>query len=366
MKISRHLILIAIVLQTTAARADSTATAKRPIVLGYYPSWSTEVSPAAIRYELFTHLAHAFVTCTSEGLIRTQGNLPSRELVERAHAGGTRVLVSVGGAESGPLLSAAATSATARQQLVAGLRELVEKWGYDGIDLDWEFPQNAAERDALTSLARELRSAIGRHRLLVTAQMGNDWGCRYVDMEALRDVMDWVAVMTYDMHGPWSTHAGHNAPIHKSSEDPFEGCTSNTVTDYMNYWRLRGKWPAERLLLGIPCYGRGFRAKLHAALPPNAKQHPRAYVPFREIATLLQQGWKRHVDPIARVPWLESPDGRECLSYEDEKSARHKGEWARSQGFGGIFFWEITQDRVAPTRHAIIEAARVGFLGSSP
>jgi chitinase len=344
--------------ETTAAAARRPA----PIVLGYYPSWSAGMKPPAIRYELFTHLAHAFVGATTQGKVQTSGNLPSRDLVERTHAAGGRVLLSVGGADSGNYLGDLACNAQARARFVGELVALMNESGYDGIDLDWEFPRNVAERDALTTLARELRATAGRDRLLVSAQSGVAWACRYVDMKALRDSLDWVAVMTYDAHGPWGDHAGHNAPFVTPRGDRRE-CTSNSVTAQMDYWCTQGGWPRERLLVGIPCYGRGFPVPLYARLPKHKGKYARDYMPFREIERLISGGWKKHFDAEAQVPWLESPGGGEVVSYDDAASARRKAEWARSSGFGGVFFWEITQDRLSDGRQPVIEAAREGLLG---
>lgn len=336
--------------------------AQRPIVLGYYPSWPTGLDPEAIRYELFTHLAHAFVTVTTEGALLRSGNLPSRELTARAHRAGVKVLVSVGGAGSDAFMGAMAQRAESRGRFVAELMALVHEAGYDGVDLDWEFPRNEGERDALTTLARELRGVLGPHRILASAQSGAAWPCRYVDMVALRDVLDWVAVMTYDIHGPWSTHAGHNAPMRAPRADRPE-CTSNSVEGFMSFWEEQGKWPRQRLLVGIPCYGRGFPVALYASLPKTAERYSREYVAFRDVEKLLAEGWQKKFDEEAQVPWLVSPRCDEILSYDDEKSARLKGLWARRQGFGGIFFWEISQDAMGGGRHPIIESARQGFLG---
>lgn len=336
-----------------------------PIVLGYYPCWESGLPPSQIRYELFTHLAHAFLGVTTAGEVCIHGNLPSSELVERAHRQGVGVLASLGGADSGASLGQVAGDVARRRRLVAQLSEFVDRHGYDGIDLDWEFPSSLAERDGLTTLARELRAALGPHRLLASAQSGSPWASRYVDMPALRETLDWVAVMTYDVHGPWSSHAGHNAPIRCPRSDAPE-CTSLSVEAQMRHWTEDGGWPPERLLLGIPCYGRGFPVgRLHVPLPKH-KPNALAYVAFREIAQLEARGWRRHEDPEAGVPWLTSPAGDKVLSFDDESSVRRKAAWARSRGFGGLFFWEITQDRARTSRrHPIIEAARAAYLGGA-
>ncbi|RMH30546.1 MAG: glycoside hydrolase family 18 protein [Candidatus Hydrogenedentota bacterium] len=344
-----------------------TAGGRPPIVLGYYPSWPCGLEPAQIRYENFTHLCHAFVTATPDGKLKTDGNLPSRELTSRAHAAGVKVLLSVGGADSGKYMGPIATSETLRTQFARALVGMVREYGYDGIDLDWEFPTNPTEKEAFTQLARELRELLGLSsqgtNLLTSAQVGVPDVVQNVDMQALRGVMDWVAIMTYDMHGPWSNHAGYNAAFRTAKGDR-EGCTSRSLVAQMATWRDVGGWPPERLLVGIPCYGRGFPVRRwHDPMPPNTKP-ARPYLAYKDILPLLEQGWVRHFDNYAMIPWLERPGGGELLSYDDVESVQHKTRWARQNGFGGVFFWEISQDWIGG-RNILIEAARKAWETNS-
>ena len=89
--------------------------------------------------------------------------------------------------------------------------------GYDGVDLDWEFPTNPSERDALTTMAHGFRVEMAKRNpsaLLTGAFSGSVWASRNVDAAALLPLLDFANIMTYDVHGPWSDHSGHNAPLH--------------------------------------------------------------------------------------------------------------------------------------------------------
>jgi chitinase len=296
----------------TAPQSETPAVAEAhlPVVLGYYPSWPCGVEPAQIRYENFTHLCHACVTASADGKLKTEGNLPSRELTSRAHAAGVKVLLSVGGADSGKYVGPIATSETLRTQFARALVGMAREYGYDGIDLDWEFPTNPVEKEAFTLLARELRGLLGPSsqgtNFLTSAQVGVPDVVQNVDMRALRGVLDWVAIMTYDMHGPWSNHAGHNAAFRTPKSDR-EGCTSRSLVAQMATWREVGGWPSDRLLVGIPCYGRSFPVRRwHQPMPLTTKPlHP--YIAFKDILALLEQGWARHFDNEAMAPWLQKP-----------------------------------------------------------
>jgi chitinase len=130
----------------------------------------------------------------------------------------------------------------------------------------------------------------------------------------------------------------------------------------MGYWHFVKGFPREKLLLGIPCYGRSFLAPAWYA--PVTGPSPREYVPYRAVRELQAEGWRRVWDAEAGVPYLAKDGAGELISYEDPESAEAKGRWARAQGFRGIFFWEITQDWTE-RGHELVAAARRGFLPGS-
>jgi chitinase len=337
----------------------------KPIVLGYYPSWKSGLEPDRINYRQFTHLCHAFLMADTSGTLKTEGNLPSRELTSRAHAAGVKVLLSIGGADSGAYMAPITTNPLTRERFALDITAMALDHGYDGIDLDWEFPVTPEQKDALTALARRIRAIFNEKKLdalLTSAKSGAAWASRHVDAAALLEVMDFISVMTYDVHGPWSDHAGYNAPLRVSPEDR-DKCTSNSLIGQMAHWTDAKEWPKNRLLVGVPCYGRGFVVEKWHEPFPSADKPAHPYLPFKDVAGLLADGWVRHWDDVAQVPWLSKPGVKELISYDDRQSARIKGAWAREHGFAGVFFWEISQDLI-DGRHAIVGAAVEGFTGA--
>ncbi len=342
------------------------ADTSRPIVLGYYPSWESGLTPKQINYKSFTHLCHAFVTADTSGTLKTEGNLPSRELTGLAHRDGVKVLLSVGGMDSGVYLGPIAGDKARAARFVRDVTTLMVENGYDGVDLDWEFPASDSDREAFTSMARLFRAEFKTRApgaLLTSALSGTRWACRFVDSKALLPLLDFVSVMTYDVHGPWGKHAGHNAPLGFPADDHAE-CAANTVEGQMGYWSSTLGWPRNKLLVGIPCYGRGFIAGKWGDPTTRVPKAPHEYVPYKAVPAMLGSGWRRHWDAGGRVPWLSKPGEREVISYDDPQSAGIKGSWGAAQGYGGIFFWEISQD-MADGRNAVVEAARQGWAGGA-
>lgn len=360
----------------TAARAVEPATPrpapKQPVVLGYYASWGEFLKPAAIRYDRFTHLAHAFVEVDREqGKVVERPAIPNDELIRRAHAAGVKVLLSVGGAESGAeYLNEKGANAEWRRSLVRSLVDTVVKAKYDGVDVDWEFPAvdgqpeqskvNAANMSLfVVELDAELRKR-APEALVAMAIPAGHYNGQWFRPEALAPHVNFVNVMTYDFHGSWSGHSGHNAPLFPVAEDKEDGAVTNTTAG-MSYARDTLRWPKEKLLVGTPSYGRQFEGRgLHQPFGPDAKC---VDVPYREAVARLGSGWRSHWDEAAKVPWLDHPDLPQLVTYENPRSAQEKGRWAKEQKFGGIFFWEISQDFVNGD-HALVKAAKDGLTGA--
>lgn len=349
--------------KTVDAKSSSSVEreARRPLVLGYYYAGGG-LAPSQINYRQFTHLCHAFATPdTSGGLVLEKG-LPSRDLTSRAHAQGVKVLLSLGGAGNNLGFGALTSSTATMDRFVSQVVGLVSEYGYDGVDIDWEYPADAREQAGFTDLCKRLREALDRAKsgALLTAAVGGNIGTtRYIDSDAVLPFLDYLNVMVYDMHGSWNDHAGFNAPLRHDPADKPE-CARNTMEGFMAYWNEERHWPKAKLLVGIPSYGRGFPAsKWHEAIPVGAKPG-HADVVFKNLPMFFEQGWKRSWNEAAAVPSLSKEGVKEVISYDDEQSVALKGQWAAEHGYPGVFFWEISQDYVGG-EHVLVKAAAQAF-----
>ena len=327
------------------------------VVLGYYPSWVAHPSPKEIRYERFTHLAHAFLKADPSGRLLEDRAIPSPELARRAHEKNVKVLLSLGGAGSAKTFRAIAGSDEARRRYAAAVARAVADASYDGVDLDWEPTEGEEDRLGLVALVTALRDALPSATISAAAP-ASDWYGRWWDTAALRTRIDLLNVMTYDFHGPWSSHAGHNAPLNAAPDDDEDGGVANAAAA-MAYWAETRKWPKERLNFGIPCYGRGFAVKSWHRKPAGKAAHE--LIDAHDVPALVGDGWRRAWDPKVGVPTLLKEGVAELISYEDAESAALKGAWAREHGLRGIFFWTVAQDW-ADGDHEVVKAAAGAFL----
>lgn len=339
------------------AAAPQEAPKRAPVVLGYYPSWVAHPNAKEIRYDRFTHLAHAFLKSDGEGRLKEDRAVPNRELTRRAHEQGVKVLLSLGGAHSAKEFREIVRSDEARARYASAVAKTATEAGYDGLDLDWEPTEGDEDRKGMVVLVKALRAAMPAG-LFSMAAPASDWHGKTWDADELQKHVDFLNVMTYDFHGPWSAHAGHNAPLRAAPDDE-DGAVAS-VESAMAYWTGRRRWPADRLNVGIPCYGRGFAVKEWHRKPAGKARHET--IDQHDVAVLLEAGWRRAWDAKVGVPTLVKEDAAELISYEDAESAALKGAWAREKGFRGVFFWNIEQDW-RDGDHEVVRAAASAFRG---
>lgn len=110
-------------------------------------------------------------------------------------------------------------------------------------------------REAFEAESQELKSP----RLLLTAAVpvGPDNINGGYDVPAVASYLDFINVMAYDFHGKWENTVGHNAPLFSPSSDS-EWRKQLSVDHASNLWVRLGA-PREKLIIGMPTYGRSFQ-----------------------------------------------------------------------------------------------------------
>lgn len=339
--------------------ADEKASSDQKVCVGYVYR-----RPEKLNFSLYTHLCHAFVVADEDGKIRPNRSCPNRELVTDAHQANVRVLISLGGWGWDKQFAAIVSQPDAEDRYVNAVMAIVDEYDYDGIDLDWEYPDTAEEVAGYDRLCRRFRAQLdelekkkSRHLYQTMAASSNPPTLKWLSNELLLATMDWVNVMTYDFAGDWTTYAGHHSPLFASSKQP--GSPRSTELS-MKYLTDRGM-PANRLAVGLPLYGKGFAVGEPYASTKDAKQGGRTPRGgnYSNIAKLIdEQGWTRRWDDETKNPWAIAPDGSAVIGYDDAESIALKTQWVRKNGFRGVFFWQVGGDLLPDGKNPLQEAAR--------
>jgi chitinase len=321
-------------------------------MVGYYPIWMPQAgyAPAAIDYSAVNVVAHFAVLPRADGTVNYPdwGAFPDPSVVNGAHANGAKVVLVVGGDawEATTAFSAMTANATARAAFVRNITALVNAQGYDGVDLDWEFPFNGTDRANLTLLVRELRTALGSSKILSLATPASNWYGQWFDLPSLTPYVDWFGVMTYSFAAPsWSTEAGHNSALYGVGELNMDAARL--------YYLGRGV-PNSKLLLGIPFFGERFDG---ASRPGDALANRNGgLVDFSVIAALVNNGWTRVQDTVAGVPYLTRIGSPGFITYDDAWSIGLKCDYLNQKGFRGMIIWHLGEDRAGSSQPLLTAA----------
>jgi chitinase len=323
--------------------------------------------PKKINFQLYTHLCHAFVVADEAGKIRPSKACPSRQLVADCHKAGVKILISLGGWGWDKQFAAIVSKPESEDRYVTSVMAIVDDYDYDGIDLDWEYPDTNEEVIGFDRLSRRFRKELdnlgqkkGRHLFQTMAASANPSTLKWLSNKLLLETMDWINVMTYDFTGDWTSYAGHHSPLFASSRQP--GNPRSTQLS-MKYLVERGL-PANRLAVGLPLYGKGFAvSEPYAAVKKPAKGQGVKAGGYSNIDKLIKEkGWTRQWDDETKNPWAIAPDGSAVIGYDDADSLSLRTVWAMKQGFRGVFFWQISEDLQPNGTNPLQEASHQKWL----
>ena len=275
-------------IENRSPQADTNPdTAGRHFFLGYLSG-----HPDNINYKLFTHICHAFVVADEDGRIVKRTSVPSQKLTTDAHQANVKVILSLGGWGMDKQFAALTSKEDSYERFVTAVMNIVDEYDYDGIDLDWEFPDNRTEANNFNRLAKRFRhdlTLLGkkkhRHFLLTMAVNASPGLSKWLDTQILLETMDFINVMTYDFFGSWSRQAGHHTALFESSKA--KGISTQKA---MTYWHQDKGIPKEKLLVGLPLYSRGFAAaKPYDNVNRDASRAYQALA-YRKLHQLIKDG----------------------------------------------------------------------------
>ena len=311
------------------------------VVVGYFTSWTESTYPAEkVKFENLTHINHAFAWPESNGNIAKYSNVPDLPLIAQTHQSGKKILISFGGWGNSDGFSPMTADISSRKLFIRNLVDFIQAYEYDGVDLDWEYPANTTDQKNLNFLVAELRQAfdtIDSTLLITMAVPAGSWSGQWFDLATLKNYVNWFGVMTYDFHGSWTDHAGHNSPLYAPTNDP---CGSlHSGIQYLTV--LRGV-PQEKVLAGIPFYAREFNAS--QLYGPSSGSDNEYY--YFQVLPKIGNGWTYHWDNLSKVPYLTNNTQVKLISYDDSMSIRLKCEYARQKNIRGVMIWALGQDMI--------------------
>ncbi|KIQ21061.1 glycoside hydrolase [Flavobacterium sp. MEB061] len=355
-----------------------------------------------------------------------------------------KILISVGGWTKGQDLSPIAASPVARAALAADMANFIVKYPFiDGFDIDWEYPLSGGtdgtevingapippqkyspdDNKNLVYLLKAMRQAMPNKLVTIAAgnnvrnvakqYLGPSNRAQYGMTEDISTYCDYITYFGYDFGGNWYDKTCYNAPLYASgnTNDPLYGATQSESLDELTnqYLNVVG-FPANKLIMGLPFYGKKFDNVANNGTNPNLPglfvaapryivsgctnpQNPtgtwdgpaaceksgsieicdlvgnpvtnsHAYLDPNTMLvtpTAASAGWVRYFDNTTKVPYLYNATLKQFISYEDKQSMDLKVQYIKSRNLAGGMVWELSQDTRGSIPNSLLTQVDTSF-----
>ena len=360
-------LLVLCFLSTSFLRVAHAETRK---VVGYYygKSSRTGYEFASAPVEKLTHLIYSQAKPNSRGecaLGHPDVDAPNLALLGSLRAQNPRlqILLSVGGWSGSTYFSDLAATPAARKKFSSSCIDIVKRYGFDGLDIDWEYPvtggkptdhKRKSDKENFVLLLRQLREDLdplgrGRHLLLTAATTCYRNHLPDLSLREMSSLLDWFNLMGYDLNEMEPKLTSHHSGL-------FAWRTTGIrpeISEYANddaavRWYLDAGVPAAKIVLGVPFYGQiwsnvtdkndGLFQRYSGRLGDDG------VLSYQEIEESYLPTYSRRWDDQAKLPWLYNKKAKVMISYEDPESLKAKAKYVIEKDLGGMMFWDLAQD----------------------
>ncbi|KAJ9058280.1 hypothetical protein DSO57_1013970 [Entomophthora muscae] len=371
------------------------AVACEGVVVGYYAPWN-KLAVEDVPYKKLTHVLFSFGFLHLNGTgkfidtdieIKTErkdgGKSDEDKLKDMVRMGkeqGTKVLLSVGGWTGSKSFSDICADPYKHKKFTNNAMNLIEEYGLDGIDLDWEFPGrrgagnsfSPSDAQNLLRLVTHMRKAFDEKfdkRKLLTASVPahpytNSRGER-MGLSGFAKAFHFVNIMGYSLMGAWSDSTGPNAPLYTSAISRY------SLSQAIIEWRNAG-FPTNQINAGVAFFGSIQHSQGKMASTIYAKSNkvdnqpkPPAELDCESNAYLSdvfsygclrkrilaspteanpESGFSLNWDAASHTPWLYHSETKLFVSFDNSRSIADKVCLARKYKLLGVMLWDITQD----------------------
>ncbi|EGR51271.1 glycoside hydrolase family 18 [Trichoderma reesei QM6a] len=288
----------------------------------------------------------------TQGLNDVHGAVEQVFLLKKRHRH-MKTLLSIGGwnmSQSGKFAPVLNTN-EGRIRFAKTAVNLLANWGLDGIDIDYEYPINEREAVGFVDLLRECRKALDEyaslhnqryHYLLTAAVSAAQQHYKWLDMPAIDRYLDAWHLMAYDYAGSWDDLSGDQSNVFHDATNPHRtrANSDQAVNDYV----AAGVNP-EKIILGIPLYGRSFMNTDGPGKPYEGVGKGSIEKGVWLYRDLPRPGSVVNLNRDIIAAYSYDNATRELVTYDNMETTTLKAEYLGKKGLGGAVFWEASGDR---------------------
>jgi len=362
-------------------------------VVAYFTEWGIygrDYEVSDLPADKLTHVNYAFAKITDQGEVGIfdswaavekpfgndtwetplRGNYHALQVLKQQHPH-LQTLISVGGWTLSDKFSDVALTAESRAKFAKSAVDFIKKYGFDGVDLDWEYPVSGGLSSNVyrpedganyVQLVKEVRRQLevagatdSRHYLLTIAAPAGYDKYNNFQLAAMEPSLDWFNVMTYDYHGTWENQTNHQAALFANPNDP-SGVGTQYNVDFTIQAYMDAGVPTGKIVMGAPIYGRGWSgvANVNHGLFQNAtgaasgtwEKGTFDYSDLLNKVKTQPEVYKVYWDTQADTPFIYAPtvEGGMFSTFENPEMIAKRVDYIFANQLGGMMFWEASGD----------------------
>ncbi|KAG1751290.1 glycoside hydrolase family 18 protein [Suillus paluster] len=379
----------------------SSAQASSKVAGAWYAGWhatgTNAYPPSKVNWDKYNTMYYSFATTTSYvNSISLEGSdgllLPA--FVSEAHAHGVKAHIAIGGWGGSVYFSSDVATAENRTAFTKTVVDFVEKYDLDGVNFDWEYPNhqgigcnivNSNDTANFLSFLQELREDCVGSKITISAAVSvtpfrDSDGNPSTDVSDFAKVLDYIAIMDYDVWGSWTSAVGPNAPLNDSCAKSSE--QQGSAVSAVKAWSKAGM-PVDQIVLGVPSYGHSYSVKPTDAFVSGTKTLA-SYPAFNASNQPVGDAWDNtgsvdacgnyqgsggtfnfwglvdggflnsegttakgiyyRFDSCSQTPYVYNETSEVMISYDNAESFTAKGEYIKNTGLLGYAMWQAGGD----------------------
>ncbi|MBR4880991.1 MAG: InlB B-repeat-containing protein, partial [Clostridia bacterium] len=225
----------------------------------------------------------------------------------------------------------------------------VVQYGFDGLDIDYEFPTNAAKSDfvALLSVIRAkfntLEAQTGKHYILSIATPASVWAYSKFDLPGCAQYVDYINMMNYDLYcGANFPYTHHHTPPYDNLDPYGHILTGGSVQSDITLYKSLGV-PASKIVAGSGMYSRRWNnvgAANNGLFQSGSLDESNIHYDTLMYEYVNKNGFTRYWDDSAKAPYLYNPYSRQFISYDDKESLSYKIKIIENERIRGLMIFD--------------------------
>ncbi|KAI0635061.1 glycosyl hydrolases family 18-domain-containing protein [Trametes polyzona] len=268
-----------------------------------------------------------------------------------------KVLLSIGGwtySQSGHFNFV--TDANKRATFVTSAVSMIENYGFDGIDIDFEYPTSGPLASGFADLLTSLRTAFDNlqkqkgdsvpyqltaMRISQAAVPAGSDNYAFLRVPEMNSALTYWNLMAYDYAGSWLTFSSH-----KPIANLYGGERTNVSTDKAVKWYIQNGASANKINMGIPLYGRAFEQTTGIGAPYTGIGPGTTEAGIYSYKDLPLAGAKVFENLTDVTSYSFDSSKGELVSYDTPHIATIKAQYVQNNGLAGSMFWDLSTDKV--------------------